>query len=332
MYRQLLKAFFLITLISCSPDKENNHIDFHSTEVVDVTELPFGRIDMLKQYEKYVFLNDFENSVILQYNKEEMKENNRYGRAGSGPGEFPGGVGTFEVYGDSLYAFVNQVQLHVFHINGSYERTINLPYGMPSTVRFTMSEDKIVFFNRSNEHPFAIIDMNGEILHEFGKWYGNFSDPHEQFANNISDVLYDHVNKQFVRVFKGYPFIEFYSESGEFLNRVDLKDEPVIEERFEFMLNEHRNDSQNLRITYNHFRDSTIFGNRLALLVYRHPDDRGAKYVWVLDLSKGAIDGVERYSFEHKSFETLRTIELIENRLLLGYNFEHSSVYSIRLK
>lgn len=324
-------SFFLglivFFLYSCS-NAPSNEVAFSSSEVTDVKDMGLRRIELLRQSGGHVYASDFSTFEILKLANMDLTTETVMGGEGHGPGEFYS-IKFFDVFGDSIYAFVDQTKMHVFTTDGAYRRSIDLPAGILPAGRFAATEDGIVLFRRNHEHPLVKIDLAGNVINEFGRWVGNFDDARQQFVNNASKIVYDPLHQQYIRMFTVYPLIEFYDLEGNYLHHIEFTDEPILSERHQFITEEHK-DASKRNATYHLIEDVTISENQLALLVYNH--NIGARDVLLLEIERGNATRFRRYAFDDKPFSTLTTIELLGKNTLLAFSYgSPSAIYTIKL-
>ncbi len=320
----------LLVAYACSSDTKGEQKQFRDTEIINEYKVPTGRITKLVNTNNAIIASNKERQRVYQFGKDSLNRISTYGRKGKGPGEFTEyGLVTFDVYKDIIYAISGRDKIHLFHLNEGYKRTISLPKGIIPYGRFTVTDNGITLFRRFHQKPLVELTLQGNIKNKFGKWYGDYSDEFLKFTNNISHIVYDSQNKQYLRIFIGYPFIEFYSRSGKFLNRLNLKEEPLIAERYQYIQEQHEKDKENLKTVYRIFEDVSIHKGKLALLINRN--DIGSRYFYTLNLSKGKVDGINRYKLNKKQIDEFETIEFIDDDMLLAFEYETSKIYRFQL-
>lgn len=324
-----LYIFFwgVLFFVGCTQEDQKEELQTESHTLKNSVTLDPVGIDMFKSYEGFILGNDHYTSRIIKYDETDFEKINAYGAEGDGPGEFRR-AGYFDIHSDSIYALRGQSHIHIFHLKDGYNRTINLPDGiLGGALRFSIQDSGILLFRRYHKKPIVKIDFHGNIVKEYGNWYGDFDDPYEKFVNNVSHLIYSSPYNKVLRIFKGYPYLEVYSKEGLLRYQKDFSDDHFIRDRYQFIENEHEADPENYRNTYHLFEDADIYEDRLAILVYRK--GIGARDILLFEIMPDDLVLKGRYQFEEEPFENLRTIALKDRDTLIGFEHEEQDKFHI---
>lgn len=283
---------------------------------------------MIHNADTLFIMSDFDNSTINLYTSGEYSLLKKMGGEGRGPGEFHG-VKDFSAYNERIYAPVNPSIMHVFDVNTGYLNSIDLPSNILPAGKFIVLNDEITLFQRYSDFPFLRIDSEGEKLHEFGRWVGGYDDPREEFANNVSHLLYNEEDESIIRVLMSKPLIEFYSYDGDFITSINYEDEELISDRLNQIRREHSENASSRSSTMLLVDDAILIDGKIGLLVHGKSDR--FRDILTIDTSKNESEKFKRYIFDVDDFTSLNSIEFISANLIVAYSFESESIFEIEL-
>lgn len=188
----------------------------HSVFLADTSQI--FQPAQIRQYNSHVYLNDFSDFIIYEYDEEGKLNNVLKLKRGRGPGEFQN-VTDFDIINNTLWAVDSQrLMIHSFSLDSL--KHLNSISVDRRPMRITCMKDGFVVQWLGTELLFSTFDYEGNELHQFGKVI------EDQLRNTLSldGTIRSNHKDRFVYVPFYASLIYHYRQNGELINVLKAPD------------------------------------------------------------------------------------------------------------